>query len=289
MDSLPSDNESDCVYVSEDKTCSTSNSTPFSKNPKTTLDFLMLESETYEKYKIAEMIKQQIAEFSFDKKIIDEIINLCFLYRSKLKINRLLPIVIYKVIKKYNYPFSITDIQTKINFSRANYLKNSNIINVEGKAISYKESLLLQLNYAINKLLQEIRNNTNLIKSRWSKEKNNLQLIKMTNIFLNHTSSFCDSEEYMMDEIKTIKIKITSFIYQQNMLEKVDFNTYFKEKISSRVLSLSLIKYFLSLDNLYITFSDLHTLYKVPLKCLANGLSLIKEYISLNNIIINHL
>ena len=74
MDSLPSDNESDCVYVSEDKTCSTSNSTPFSKNPKTTLDFLMLESQTYEKYKIAEMIKQQIAEFSFDKKIIDELI-----------------------------------------------------------------------------------------------------------------------------------------------------------------------------------------------------------------------
>ena len=58
----------------------------------------------------------------------------------------------------------------------------------------------------IRVILQEIRNNTNLIKKRWSKEKNNTQLIKMTNIFLNHTSSFYDSEEYMLDEIKTIKI-----------------------------------------------------------------------------------
>ena len=53
MDSLPSYNESDCVYVSEDKTSSTSNYTTFCKNPKTTLDFLTLENETYEKYKIA--------------------------------------------------------------------------------------------------------------------------------------------------------------------------------------------------------------------------------------------
>jgi hypothetical protein len=82
----------------------------YKRKPMTSLDYFNFNSEEYFKYKLKEKIKLKMNELKLiEEKYINEICEVCFTFLKKnnhFKKSDIIAIVTYKIIMKYNLPFS---------------------------------------------------------------------------------------------------------------------------------------------------------------------------------------
>ena len=129
------------------------------KRPRNTIDYFNMNSDEYKKSKMEQKIKLMLIKLtSLTKSNIDEICYLTRFYSKKFphkKLNTIVPIIVYKIIKKYNIKtITLKDLKNKINFSYKTYFQN--------------EKLFSELNSYINKntnncTSNKINNNNNNI------------------------------------------------------------------------------------------------------------------------------
>lgn len=254
--------------------------TKFSSKPKNTLDYLALSSETYEQYKFGEMIKKSISQFNFDQKIVEEIISICALYNDKLRMSTLLPVVIFKIIKKYHYPITFSEISAKIPFNKSNYLKYSHIVKI-GFSFSqetFNDVANIEINNIFAKLIDLVTNENKIFSVRKSKvSKDNI--LKLSNQFLSKPNAFIDYKNLVLDELNTVKSSI------RELIEANDFGSFFEDKRSIRVLIITLIRLYLAENcQIKINLNSLKNIFRISTNSITKCQNLIKEFISLNNI-----
>lgn len=95
----------------------------FIGKPRNSLDLLNFSGEEYEFAIMKKKINQKLSQFNFEPKINDEIINICFLYRKKIKLYRLFPLVLFKIIKKYKLPIQLKNLKKSVKLNLNNYFK----------------------------------------------------------------------------------------------------------------------------------------------------------------------
>lgn len=282
---------------------------PFTK-PKNTLDILRLSSDKYEQYKHTEHIKQIISQFSFDNKIVDEIIKASLFYKDKLHLhlNDLVPIIVYKVIQKYNYPYTKAEILSKIKFNISIYLKYSQHVHIEsiiGSAISsnndnnnnnnssnsnnnssLKDNVYTHVNYAFNKLIE-------LSSIKPGMFKLNKKNVNVDALYLKLMSGkegdnkYCDVPSMLME----LKVKAKKLIYDDDNVSKdkdtllhSNFNEFFIEKINYRYLAISIVRFLLMGSNVNVNLSNLQKVFFVSCSSITKGVHLVRDYIKLNQI-----
>ena len=104
------------------------------KRPRNAIDFYNVNSEEYKKKKMFEKIKSKLINLNnLPDYYIDEICNLSWFYSKKLshkKLDTILPIIVYKIIKKDNINYiSLKDLKEKINFRYKTYFQNEKLFN----------------------------------------------------------------------------------------------------------------------------------------------------------------
>ena len=281
---------------------------PFTK-PKNTLDILRLSSDKYEQYKHTEHIKQIISQFSFDNKIVDEIIKTSLFYKDKLHLhlNDLVPIIVYKVIQKYNYPYTKAEILSKIKFNISIYLKYSQHVHIEsiiGSVInsnndnnnnnssnsnsnnnsSLKDNVYTHVNYAFNKLIE-------LSSIKPAMFKINKKNVSVDSLYLKLTSGKgCDKYSDVPSMLMELKVKAKNLIYDEDITKDRDtllhsnFNEYFIEKINYRYLAISIVRFLLMGSNVNVNLSNLQKVFFVSCSSITKGVHLVKDYIKLNQL-----
>ena len=281
-----------------------SNFIPFTK-PKNSLDILRLSSEKYEQYKLTESVKHIISHFSFESKIVDEIIKASLFYKDKLHLhlNDLVPIIVYKIVQKYNLPFTKAEILSKIKFNVSNYLKYSQHIHMDSlvtnsnhnnnrvsdtnsnsNSSSLKDNVYAHVNYALNKLIELSSIKPGLFKV-------NKKNVSVDSLYLKLTSGkCCDKYSDIPSMLMELKVKAKNLIYDEDTTKDRDtllhsnFNEFFGEKINYRYLAISIVRFLLMGSNINVNLSNLQKIFFVSCSSITKGVHLVKDYIKLNQL-----
>ena len=145
----PNDN----ILVNESIKLDMNNNFILNHKIKNSLDLLNLNDSNYENYKLSQKILNKIKIFNFDNKINNEIISICLANKKLMNLNYLLEIVIYKIIKKYNFDITIKELKEKINFKISHYLKYNNKLNIYNE-FNYKQIIMNLIKNHIQKLIK---------------------------------------------------------------------------------------------------------------------------------------
>ena len=173
------------------------------KKPRTLIDYLNVNSDEFKKYKMSQKIKSMLISLpQLSKCYVDEICNLSWHYSKKLshkKLSTIVPIIVYKIITKYNIKsISLKDLKNKINFRFKTYFQNeklfdelnesinnekkfrNNIFAYKMKTQKYSDLVYNNIIEYINKIKEKSQTQHNMIKIKHKnidykkvKEKNN--------------------------------------------------------------------------------------------------------------------
>ena len=211
-----------------------------------------------------------------------------------------MPIVVYKVIQKYNFPYTKAEILSKIKFNISNYLKysqhihidsllnnNNNNINNDNNNInnsSLKDNVYTHVNYAFNKLIE-------LSSIKPAMFKINKKNVSVDSLYLKLTSGKgCDKYSDVPSMLMEHKVKAKNLIYDEDITKDRDtllhsnFNEYFIEKINYRYLAISIVRFLLMGSNVNVNLSNLQKVFFVSCSSITKGVHLVKDYIKLNQL-----
>ena len=161
------------------------------KKPRTIIDYLNINSDEYKKQKMYQKIKAMLNNLtSLSRIYVDEICYITWLYSQKLpkkKLSTIVPIIVYKIILKYNIEsVSLKDLKDKINFKYKTYFKN--------------EKLFTELNECINKNKKINRDSFNYINKYNFKNQNYSELVY--NSVTNHIKKIKEKSQTHSNIIK---------------------------------------------------------------------------------------
>lgn len=260
--------------------------------PRNTLEYLAYHDADYTEFKFIERIKHELLPFNFDPKVVTEIAQICLQYHSQIKLTALLPIVVYKIIQKYNFPITIMEFSSKINFDKSNYLKySSQIVVKQDHQTSYKDNVFNYISFVIKKLITVTRVKPRIIKY-CKKNKGKDRDMELNELFNRYALSLTKSNESAFEDndkiFNVIKAKCKEFIYRKPMqlikhksiIEEKDdyFNAYFQEKIFDKHLSIAIVKVMMKKEGLSINSADLRDIFSISLSSISKGISMLKEY-----------
>ena len=266
----------------------------FIGKPRNTLDLLNYSGEEYEFAIMKKKINQKLSQFNFEPKINEEIINICFLYRKKIKLYRLFPLVLFKIIKKYKLPIQLKNLKKSVKLNMNNYFKNSNDILIESnkKEESFDDIIFSYIDEYINKLIKLSKTNTRIFKKK-ANEKENLLLTQKINqissILINSNFSSKNCFYDYESELNRLKMICKDKIYGNSktlikLKEENDFEDFFSGKIQNKTLALSLIKYEINEKcDFSISLKNLHQIFDISTISINKGINLIKQYNKMNN------
>ena len=196
----PNDN----ILVNESIKLDMNNNFILNHKIKNSLDLLNLNDSNYENYKLSQKILNKIKIFNFDNKINNEIISICLTNKKLMNLNYLLEIVIYKIIKKYNFDITIKELKEKINFKISHYLKYNNKLNIYNE-FNYKQIIMNLIKNHIQKLIKISK-----IKQRiFIKQKNKKIII---NSYKNNEINLLNNFQDVENELKNIEKICYNFI-----------------------------------------------------------------------------
>jgi hypothetical protein len=272
----PNDN----ILVNESIKLDMNNNFILNHKIKNSLDLLNLNDSNYENYKLSQKILNKIKIFNFDNKINNEIISICLANKKLMNLNYLLEIVIYKIIKKYNFDITIKELKEKINFKISHYLKYNNKLNIYNE-FNYKQIIMNLIKNHIQKLIKISK-----IKQRiFIKQKNKKIII---NSYKNNEINLLNNFQDVENELKNIEKMCYNFINNEkknneiklNEIEK--FEKFFSGKICPQILSIALIKYFIQeYSSINITLTNLHEIFSISISSISKGIKLINKYFKL--------
>ena len=275
----PNDN----ILVNESIKLDMNNNFILNHKIKNSLDLLNLNDSNYENYKLSQKILNKIKIFNFDNKINNEIISICLTNKKLMNLNYLLEIVIYKIIKKYNFDITIKELKEKINFKISHYLKYNNKLNIYNE-FNYKQIIMNLIKNHIQKLIKISK-----IKQRiFIKQKNKKIII---NSYKNNEINLLNNFQDVENELKNIEKICYNFINNEkknneiklNEIEK--FEKFFSGKICPQILSIAIIKYFIQeYSSINITLTNLHEIFSISISSISKGIKLINKYQYLNDI-----
>ena len=328
------------------------------KRPRNAIDFFNVNSEEYKKKKMFEKVKSKLINLNnLPDYYIDEICNLSWFYSKKLshkKLDTILPIIVYKIIKKDNINYiSLKDLKEKINFRYKTYFQNEKLFNELNENIiknkkkrslselrtyitkeqKYSEIVYNSIIKYITKIKEKSQTHINIIKIKGKKritkkskdrsknntnnENNNNQIIEKLfsklseeenktnelfysplNIELNNCQEQCKDFIYNNNKslfannyIKPIHNEIITLNEEEEeqgqdiekLFDENKFNDYFKNKISSDILGLGMIKYFIDKNKIIIlSYRILKEIFNCNIYQVKKSILYIKLYI--NNI-----
>ena len=266
----------------------------FIGKPRNSLDLLNFSGEEYEFAIMKKKINQKLSQFNFEPKINDEIINICFLYRKKIKLYRLFPLVLFKIIKKYKLPIQLKNLKKSVKLNLNNYFKNSNNILIQSnkKEESFDEIIYSYIDEYINKLIKLSKKNTQIFKKKTNEKENLLlsqKINQMSSILINSNYSSKNCFYDYESELNRLKMICKDIIYGNNKVliklkEENDFEDFFSGKIQYKTLALSLIKYVINENcDFSISLKNLHQIFEISAISINKGINLIKQYIKMNN------
>jgi hypothetical protein len=272
----PNDN----ILVNESIKLDMNNNFILNHKIKNSLDLLNLNDSNYENYKLSQKILNKIKIFNFDNKINNEIISICLTNKKLMNLNYLLEIVIYKIIKKYNFDITIKELKEKINFKISHYLKYNNKLNIYNE-FNYKQIIMNLIKNHIQKLIKISK-----IKQRiFIKQKNKKIII---NSYKNNEINLLNNFQDVENELKNIEKMCYNFINNEkknneiklNEIEK--FEKFFSGKICPQILSIAIIKYFIQeYSSINITITNLHEIFSISISSISKGIKLINKYFKL--------
>jgi hypothetical protein len=272
----PNDN----ILVNESIKLDMNNNFILNHKIKNSLDLLNLNDSNYENYKLSQKILNKIKIFNFDNKINNEIISICLTNKKLMNLNYLLEIVIYKIIKKYNFDITIKELKEKINFKISHYLKYNNKLNIYNE-FNYKQIIMNLIKNHIQKLIKISK-----IKQRiFIKQKNKKIII---NSYKNNEINLLNNFQDVENELKNIEKICYNFINNEkknneiklNEIEK--FEKFFSGKICPQILSIAIIKYFIQeYSSINITLTNLHEIFSISISSISKGIKLINKYFKL--------
>jgi hypothetical protein len=197
-----------------------------------------------------------------------------------MNLNYLLEIVIYKIIKKYNFDITIKELKEKINFKISHYLKYNNKLNIYNE-FNYKQIIMNLIKNHIQKLIKISK-----IKQRiFIKQKNKKIII---NSYKNNEINLLNNFQDVENELKNIEKMCYNFINNEkknneiklNEIEK--FEKFFSGKICPQILSIAIIKYFIQeYSSINITLTNLHEIFSISISSISKGIKLINKYFKL--------
>ena len=208
------------------------------KKQRNSIDYLNINEEDYQKkvcYKKINFMLKGLNSLSND--IINEISFLSWYYSKKLqnkKLSIIVPIITYKIIKKYNIKnVTLKELKEKLNFRRKTYFKNeklfdelnmnliqnksnnkfkfkNNINNIISKKQAYSELVLSSITKYIKLMKEKIDTQPNLIKY-----KNNKLIINKGSIM--NEKLYYETIESLFDKISNNENK-TKELYSNPIL-----------------------------------------------------------------------
>ena len=208
------------------------------KKQRNSIDYLNINEEDYQKkvcYKKINFMLKGLNSLSND--IINEISFLSWYYSKKLpnkKLSIIVPIITYKIIKKYNIKnVTLKELKEKLNFRRKTYFKNeklfdelnmnliqnksnnkfkfkNNINNIISKKQAYSELVLSSITKYIKLMKEKIDTQPNLIKY-----KNNKHIINKGSIM--NEKLYYETIESLFDKISNNENK-TKELYSNPIL-----------------------------------------------------------------------
>ena len=261
---------------------------------RNTLDLLNFSGEEYEYAIMKKRLNQKLSQFNFEQKINEEIINICFLYRKTMKLYRLFPLVLFKIIKKYKLPIQMKNLKKSVKLDMNNYFKNSNnvLIEINQNDESFEGILFSYIEEYINKLVKLSKTNTRIFKKKTNEKENILLTQKINQISSILINSNFSSNNCFYDyetELNRVKMICKNKIYGTNktiikIKEENDFEEFFSGKIQNKILALSIIKYEISENcDFTISLKNLHQIFDISTISISKGINLLKQYIKLNN------
>ena len=272
----PNDN----ILVNESIKLDMNNNFILNHKIKNSLDLLNLNDSNYENYKLSQKILNKIKIFNFDNKINNEIISICLANKKLMNLNYLLEIVIYKIIKKYNFDITIKELKEKINFKISHYLKYNNKLNIYNE-FNYKQIIMNLIKNHIQKLIKISK-----IKQRiFIKQKNKKIII---NSYKNNEINLLNNFQDVENELKNIEKMCYNFINNEKKNNEIklneieNFERFFSGKICPQILSIALIKYFIQeYSSINITLTNLHEIFSISISSISKGIKLINKYFKL--------
>ena len=272
----PNDN----ILVNESIKLDMNNNFILNHKIKNSLDLLNLNDSNYENYKLSQKILNKIKIFNFDNKINNEIISICLTNKKLMNLNYLLEIVIYKIIKKYNFDITIKELKEKINFKISHYLKYNNKLNIYNE-FNYKQIIMNLIKNHIQKLIKISK-----IKQRiFIKQKNKKIII---NSYKNNEINLLNNFQDVENELKNIEQMCYNFINNEKKNNEIklneieNFEKFFSGKICPQILSIALIKYFIQeYSSINITLTNLHEIFSISISSISKGIKLINKYFKL--------
>ena len=272
----PNDN----ILVNESIKLDMNNNFILNHKIKNSLDLLNLNDSNYENYKLSQKILNKIKIFNFDNKINNEIISICLTNKKLMNLNYLLEIVIYKIIKKYNFDITIKELKEKINFKISHYLKYNNKLNIYNE-FNYKQIIMNLIKNHIQKLIKISK-----IKQRiFIKQKNKKIII---NSYKNNEINLLNNFQDVENELKNIEKMCYNFINNEKKNKEIKLNEieifekFFSGKICPQILSIAIIKYFIQeYSSINITLTNLHEIFSISISSISKGIKLINKYFKL--------
>ena len=273
----PNDN----ILVNESIKLDMNNNFILNHKIKNSLDLLNLNDSNYENYKLSQKILNKIKIFNFDNKINNEIISICLANKKSMNLNYLLEIVIYKIIKKYNFDITIKELKEKINFKISHYLKYNNKLNIYNE-FNYKQIIMNLIKNHIQKLIKISK----IKQRRFIKNKKIKKII--INSYKNNEINLLNNFQDVENELKNIEKMCYNFINNEkknneiklNEIEK--FEKFFSGKICPQILSIAIIKYFIQeYSSINITLTNLHEIFSISISSISKGVKLINKYYKL--------
>ena len=272
----PNDN----ILVNESIKLDMNNNFILNHKIKNSLDLLNLNDSNYENYKLSQKILNKIKIFNFDNKINNEIISICLANKKLMNLNYLLEIVIYKIIKKYNFDITIKELKEKINFKISHYLKYNNKLNIYNE-FNYKQIIMNLIKNHIQKLIKISK-----IKQRiFIKQKNKKIII---NSYKNNEINLSNNFQDVENELKNIEQMCYNFINNEKKNNEIklneieNFEKFFSGKICPQILSIAIIKYFIQeYSSINITLTNLHEIFSISISSISKGIKLINKYFKL--------
>ena len=272
----PNDN----ILVNESIKLDMNNNFILNHKIKNSLDLLNLNDSNYENYKLSQKILNKIKIFNFDNKINNEIISICLTNKKLMNLNYLLEIVIYKIIKKYNFDITIKELKEKINFKISHYLKYNNKLNIYNE-FNYKQIIMNLIKNHIQKLIKISK-----IKQRiFIKQKNKKIII---NSYKNNEINLLNNFQDVENELKNIEQMCYNFINNEKKNNEIklneieNFERFFSGKICPQILSIAIIKYFIQeYSSINITLTNLHEIFSISISSISKGIKFINKYYKL--------
>ena len=291
----------------------------FNKKPKTTIDFLNINSDEYKKNKMYQKIKLMIKNLFLPKSYNDEICYLSWYYSQKLpnkKLVTIVPIIVYKIILKYNIQsITLKDLKKTINFKYKTYFKNEklftelndnlsqkNIINKAShnfvnnnnfKSQNYSELVYISVTNYIKKIKEKSQTHLNIIKIKGKKRLHkNIKEKDIDNESNNNKIIETIIEKLANEDNNTEELYCNPFYLElNNCQEQCKFFIYnYKQNSSDFKLDSSFNNKIINLKEEEETnisnenkFNDY---FKNKICCDILGLGMIKYFIDKNKIIV---